>query len=151
MSDVLLIGVGNRDRADDGVGPAIADRFAGSAGVDVLVREGDLADLALAWAGYRAVIVVDAAAGRPVGSITIDDAASAGGSGSPQVSTHGLGLAEAIELARRLGRMPSRLVVIEVGGRDFGLGPMSRPLERALDGVVECVACVVEDLAHPVG
>ena len=147
MTGVLVVGVGNRDRADDGVGPAIADRIAESGlGVDVMVREGDLADLPLAWSGYPTVVVVDAAAGEPVGSVTIDDGVLSGSSSPGPQSTHGIGLIEAIQLARHLGRLPERLVLVAVGGRNFGLGGMTTELERALPGLAACIGGFVEDL-----
>ncbi len=39
-----------------------------------------------------------------------------------RTSTHHLGLAEAVELARALGRLPQRLVVYGVEGASFEIG-----------------------------
>jgi hydrogenase maturation protease len=56
--------------------------------------------------------------------------------GSIGLSTHGLGIADAIELARRLHSLPARLRVFGVTGRDFEYGPMSRSLRCRLQGLV---------------
>lgn len=37
-------------------------------------------------------------------------------------SSHGIGLGHTVELARVLGRLPARLTVLAVVGRDFGFG-----------------------------
>ena len=51
-------------------------------------------------------------------------------------STHGLGLGEAIELARAMGELPSRIVVYGIEGRDFARGRgLSREVEAALEEV----------------
>jgi len=61
----LVIGVGNRDRGDDAVGPVVADAVADRCGdaVESIVVEGDLADLALRWGDAQTVVVVDAMVG----------------------------------------------------------------------------------------
>ena len=50
------------------------------------------------------------------------------------MSTHGFGLAEAIELARTLGQLPARCIVFAIEARSFELGaPLSPELVRAVD------------------
>ncbi len=49
-------------------------------------------------------------------------------------STHALGLGEAIELARALGRLPGRLLVYGVEGADFGTGEGLSPAVTAALG-----------------
>jgi hydrogenase maturation protease len=48
-------------------------------------------------------------------------------------STHSLGLAEAVELARALKRLPKRLTVYGIIARSFEPGPLSPEVERAVD------------------
>lgn len=145
----LLVGVGHRDRADDGAGPAVVDevRRRGGCGTeeprfDTLVREGDLADLALCWDGYDDVTIVDAChTGRPAGSVVAVDPEHIVGGAS--FSTHGIGLGEAITLAARLGRLPAVIRVVGVEGRHFGWGPLSPEVASAIptiaDGLIETV------------
>ena len=53
-------------------------------------------------------------------------------------SGHGLGLAEAVVLGRNLGRLPRRLQVYAVPGRDFSPGPgLSPETARAVEATAE--------------
>ena len=63
MTPVLLIGYGNTLRRDDGAGPAVVARFAGRAGLRVLVVHQLVPELADELAGCRRVVFVDAAVG----------------------------------------------------------------------------------------
>ena len=58
-------------------------------------------------------------------------------------STHALGLAEAVELARSLGRLPQRVVVYGIEGESFAFGKgLSAAVAAAADRVTEEVlAC----------
>ncbi len=70
---LLVIGVGNRDRGDDAVGPIVCDLVGGLGlpHIATLVFEGSVLDLPLHWEPDDRVVIVDAAApaGRP-GRIT---------------------------------------------------------------------------------
>ena len=130
-----VIGLGNEWRGDDGVGIEVARRLGG--------RElgGEPIELAEALAGEPEVTVVDAvSSGAPPGTVHTFDASTEplparlfGAS-----STHALGLAEAVELARSLGRLPDRVVVYGIEGSSFGFGKgLSPEVERAADRLVE--------------
>ena len=144
---VLVIGVGQRDRGDDAVGPAIAQRAAGllPAGVTVLERA-EPAALIDTWAGAALVVVTDAvrSGGQP-GTVHILHACHGPlplGTGAG--STHGLGLAEVIELGRVLGRLPPDLVVVGVEAGQFRLGePMSPAVASSVELAARAVAEVV--------
>jgi hydrogenase maturation protease len=52
-------------------------------------------------------------------------------------STHALGVGQALELGRALGRAPGRVVLLGVEGAAFAMGdPMTPAVEAALDEVV---------------
>ncbi len=138
----LVIGVGNRDRGDDGVGPAVVDELRRRGiPVETVIREGDLADLAVVWRGHDDVVIVDACrSGRPVGTVEVIDPTDA--VPAAPWSTHGLGVAEGVELARRLGRLPRSLRIVGVQGTRFDPGPLSPELRSALAAVVDRVAAV---------
>lgn len=114
----LVIGLGNPDRADDGIGVAVARRVAEYVPVGVRVAENiQPTSLVDAWEPDDEVVIVDAmVSGRAPGSLMIVDATRerlpAGGWGSG--GTHAMGLADAVELARALGRMPRWLVVVGI-------------------------------------
>jgi hydrogenase maturation protease len=138
--NILIIGIGNRFRGDDAAGLCVADRLrAGTIdGAAVIESSGEAAELMEMWVDTDHVIVVDAVrSGAPAGAVHRFDArANSLPSQSFQTSTHSFGLAEAVELARSLGRLPRRLIVYGIEGSDFGHGSaLSAPVAGALDEV----------------
>jgi hydrogenase maturation protease len=86
------------------------------------------------------VIVVDAAAplGRSGRIHRLDLTARPLPAGFSCSSTHALGLAEAVELARSLGRLPRRLIAYVVEGERFDVGaPLSPAVANAVDITAE--------------
>lgn len=127
---------------DDAVGTLVADRLRAVAGVEV-VRVGDPTDLLNLCPGYERVVVVDAVcSGAPPGTLHRWDVGTAPlpERGFRGLSTHGLGLREVVDLARSLGLLPPRMVVLGVEGRSFQLGaPLSEEVRQALDRLLEWV------------
>ena len=123
---VLLLGVGNPLRGDDGIGPRLARLVTGAVpqGVVVRCRHGDLLDLVDECAGYDALVCVDAAApaGSPGRTHRFNLAVRALPSMLLPTSSHGLGLVDALELARALGTLPSRVVVYAIEAQAFDQG-----------------------------
>lgn len=145
MRRVLMLGIGNRYRSDDGVGPVIAERLC-ALGIPAEERSGEGADLIDAWQGYDAVIVVDACrSGATPGTVMrIDATAEPLPAGLFHYSSHLFGLAEAVETARALGRLPPRLTVFGIEGAAFGFGDTLSPaVEAAVDEVVRLVVAEV--------
>jgi hydrogenase maturation protease len=145
----VVVGVGNEFRRDDGVGWAVVERLAGMvrrvpslAGVDLAVSDGDPGRLIGAWQGAELGIVVDAAhahPGRP-GRVHRLEMERGRLAASAATSSHGMGLGEAVELARVLGWLPERLVVFAVEGEDASVGHgMSAPVAAAVGPVAERV------------
>ena len=139
---VLVAAIGNPDRGDDGFGPAVADRLQGRvpAGVRVIECGGDVLSLIEEWAGFSAVLVVDAAApiGRPGRIHRLDLHGPSPLVAFARGSTHAFGIAEAVELARILGRLPRHLVVYLVEGERFDIGARLSPaVNDAVDRVAE--------------
>ena len=134
----LLIGVGNAWRGDDAAGLAVARRARELGALDVLEHEGDAVALIDAWSSAGSVVVFDAAAsGAPPGTIHRFDARAAPlPAAHLRSSTHAFGVADAIELARVLGRLPSRLDVLAIEGSNFELGAaMTPPVTVAVERV----------------
>ena len=125
-SGVVVIGVGNAWAGDDAAGLLVARmvRDRAPAGVAVIEHEGEPTALVDAWDGAALAIVVDATlGGGRVGEVRVIDATHAPLPASfTGTSTHAFGLGEAIELARALGRLPSRLVVVGIEGNSFEAG-----------------------------
>ena len=139
---VLVIGVGNPDRGDDGVGWRVVELLADE--VPTLRCRGDASALMEAWADASEVIVVDAmSSGAPVGTIRFG---AAGILPQSQTSSHGFGLAQAIALAGALGSLPPHLTVIGIEGGSYGHGA---PLTAAVEVAAGSVAATIrEDISE---
>jgi hydrogenase maturation protease len=126
-----VIGIGNEWRSDDGAGLEVARRLGGRQ-----LQSGPIG-LVSAFDGAEEVTIVDAvSSGAPPGTVHEFEA---GAEPLPVAlfgssSTHALGLAEAIEIARSLGRLPVRVRVIGIEGArfDYGRG-LSPDVERAVE------------------
>jgi len=140
----LIIGLGNEYRHDDAVGLVVARRLREAAPESVLVLEetGEGASLLESWRDADTVILIDAVrSGAKPGTVhRIDAQAQPIAKKFFRFSTHAFGLAEAVELARALGRLPPRLIVYGVEGRNFEAGVgLSPEVQAAVEGVVEAV------------
>jgi len=146
---VLVIGVGNRHRGDDAVGPVVAEALAArwSESIDTAVVEGDLSALPLMWSAEQKVIIVDAAvvvdqSVAVPGTVIQFDGLSRRWPVETGISSHGFGLATAIELARRLDRLPASLTVLAVavdGDCLDHMEPLSPPVSEAVGLLVDRV------------
>jgi len=153
---VVVIGVGNEFRRDDGVGPQVLARLRERvpAGVQLVVSDGEPVRLIEAWAGASLALVIDAVRAQAASTgrlhrfeLERDDVDQA-----RAVSSHGLGLGDAIGLARALDLMPDRLVVHAVEATEFGHGVGLTPAVAAAVGgltaaVLRDLAAVLRDLA----
>ena len=84
-------------------------------------------------------MVVDAAAsGASPGTVHRFDARAAPlPAAHLRSSTHAFGVADAVELARALGRLPGRLDVYAIEGGDFSLGAgLTPPVAAAVEALV---------------
>ena len=157
-SPAVVIGVGTIHRGDDGVGSEVA-RAVRTRGCLASVHELDGEPLSLmeAWRDADTAIVIDAVA--PVhdgeappmpGRLHRFDASDAP---LPAVhrgsnSTHGLGLADAVELARAMGQLPRRLIVLGIEGDTFEPGASVTPAVRAaIEAAADAVQCALEAVA----
>lgn len=155
MSGVLVVGLGQPGRGDDAVGPAVAGRVRdlGVAGARVM-QEPDPSALLADWAGADLVVIADAVrSGCRPGTVHLLHA----GHGPLPVrtgagGTHDFGLAEVIELARSLGRMPPDLVIVGVEAGQFRPGePLTPEVAAAVDTAARTVAGVVRTVAAEPG
>jgi hydrogenase maturation protease len=147
---VLVVGIGNPDRGDDGIGAAVAERLAGRLPDDVtlLARRSDMLALIHDWEGFDALVCIDAAApmGAPGRVHRFDLAHDELPRELAFASSHALGLAEAIELARTLSLAPAEIVVYAVEGVSFdGGAPLSAVVAEAAPDVA---GRVIEEVAR---
>jgi hydrogenase maturation protease len=139
-----IIGCGNRARMDDGVGVVVAERLR-KVGIDVVVESGEALALIDSWKGENEVVLVDAVStGAPPGTVhTWNDPHLLSLAGTPS-STHGFGVAEAVELAWVLGRLPRKMLVYGIEGKSFKHGyDISHELQPAIEEVVQRITAYV--------
>lgn len=141
---MLVIGVGNTYRGDDGVGPAVIALLRADPlpGLQLLECDGDCSTLLNAWHKAGTVVLIDAvSSGAPPGTIYRFDALA-----QPlprQVSfqsTHAFGVADALALGRILGQLPASLVLYAIEGKTFAIGAaMCEEVESAIQEVAQMV------------
>ncbi len=151
MPPILLIGIGNEYRSDDGAGLAAIRALKARELPDALViaSPSDGAELMELWKSAAKVILIDAvsSAGVPGSVYRFDAHAQPIPACVSFLSTHTFGLAEAIELARALHLLPRYLVVYAIEGRNFAIGTgLSREVAKAVQEVVEQVTYEVHAL-----
>lgn len=138
----MVIGIGNSDRGDDAAGRLVARALRGRLPPEVAVVEHDGEATALLACLEEAAVayLIDACAstGRPGAVRRFDAAAAPLPQDASSLSTHGLGLGEALELARALGQLPARCVVYAIEAESFEAGePLSPPVAAAIGEAVE--------------
>jgi hydrogenase maturation protease len=123
------------------VGVRVAEALASNLppGVALRTRTGDMLGLIDDWAGYEHVLCIDAAApmAAPGRIHRIDTAREPLPTAPGLSSSHGIGIAEALALARTIGKAPEILIVFAVEGASFEVGA---PLTPTVAGVVAEVA-----------
>lgn len=148
---ILIIGIGNDHRHDDAAGLIAVRRLRARQLPRVAIFEASAEGTALMnlWQDAETVIFIDAVeSSAPPGTIHRFDAQT---QPLPRTifccSTHAFGLAEAVELARALDRLPSRLLVFGIEGRDFAQGSgLSPEVENALPTLLKTVTRELESL-----
>lgn len=147
---VIVIGVGNEYRGDDGVGRRVARelRLRAPRTMTILEATGEGTALLESWKGADTVILIDAvASGAYPGTIQrLDARAQPLPAGFLHTSTHAFGVAQAVEMARALDQLPRSLVIYGIEGKTFdpdtGLSP---EVEHAAGEVVERVLREIQE------
>ena len=149
---VRVIGLGRQTAGDDGAGPAVIAELARRgvpAGVE-LHQLADPSDLLPLVDGPGRVVIVDAVLGRPAGRVLVLTPEALSAQATVPSSSHGLGVGQALALARVLAvdaaRPEVRLIGITIESPDgprVGLSP-----EIAL-AVIEAADCVLRVVTQP--
>lgn len=139
---VVVIGVGNDFRGDDAAGLLAARRLRPHAGVRAIEHTKDGLSLMEHWRPLDHVVVVDALrSGHDPGTVFRFEATEGPVPGDAGwVSSHSPGVAEGIEMARALGRLPASLTVYGIEAEHVDPG----------DGVTPAVADAVEEVARAI-
>ncbi len=148
----IVVGIGNIERGDDGAGRAVARllRHMLPDSVRIVEQDGEATALLTALEGAIAAYLIDACVSNaPPGTVHRIDANSAPlPQASSDLSTHGFGLAAAIELARTLGKLPPRTIVYAIEAESFDVGaPLSESVAPATVIVADRIRSEIEETA----
>jgi hydrogenase maturation protease len=150
QSKTLLVGIGEEFRQDDAIGRLILrqlqSQLQGNEAIDTLELTGDCVNLIEAWQGYDRVFLFDATqTGQPPGSICrLDVHQQTLLADVFPSSTHLFGVAETIELARTLDRLPAQFIIYGIEGKQFSLGcDLTLVVKQA---ILEVVKMLMEEL-----
>lgn len=141
---MVVIGVGNEYRRDDGAGLAVVTSLRDRVppGVELVLTDGEPTRLIETWTGAVLAVVVDAVRADPPAPGRVHrfelDRPLAGETRT--ASSHGFGLDDAIQLALALDRMPGRLIVHAIEAADLSQGTgLTQPVAAAVDEVADAV------------
>lgn len=147
MSRVQVIGIGNIDRGDDAAGRLVARRLkALNPMLNVIELDGEASTLVDRLGRLDAAYLVDACcSGRLPGSVSRFDIGQAALPAEMLGwSTHVMGVAQAVELARALGCLPAQCIMLAIEGQNFLPGaPVSAPVKAAADRLAATLAAEV--------
>jgi hydrogenase maturation protease len=132
---MVVIGVGNEYRRDDGAGltvvTSLRDRV--PPGTELVLTDGEPTRLIEVWTGAALAVVFDAVRADPprpgrVHRFVLDRPLAGA---TRTASSHGFGLDDAIRPALALDRMPGRLIVHAIEAADLSQGTGLTPLGAA--------------------
>ena len=139
---MLILGCGNPDRSDDAAGLLVVRKLR-KLGIEAREHPGDALALIEAWSGAKDVVVIDTTvSGGTSGRIRCWDGGQVHfAAGEFRCSSHALGVADAVELARALDRLPAKLTIYGIEGKRFDRGgPPSLEVIEAADRLAEEIA-----------
>jgi hydrogenase maturation protease len=141
---MLIIGCGNRDRGDDAAGLLVAERLR-EIGIPATICSGEASDLIELWRGLDDVIVIDAVLTYvEPGTIQCFESERIPDCGKLSSSTHGMGLAEAVQLARNLACLPVHLRVYGIEGRRFEIGAeLSEGVRKSVEDLARRISAQI--------
>ena len=132
-----IIGIGNLLRRDDAAGRLLASRIKKDfPALDIIELDGEMTSLMEAWEGVDEAIVIDAiqSESKPGSIYCLDVSEEPLPAFCQQSSTHGFGLAEAIELSRTFASLPQKMTVYGIEAMDLQSGEgLSSAVAQAVD------------------
>jgi hydrogenase maturation protease len=148
-SRCVVIAIGNPGRGDDGAGHEVVRliRKNGPSHVEAVEASADAMTLIAHLNGTSSAYVVDACvSGATPGTVRrFDVRCTPLPQDANSVSTHGLGLAQGLELASTLAMLPSRCIVYAIEGASFETeAPLSPSVARAAADVARRIREEIE-------
>ena len=142
-SKMLVLGIGNSFRRDDGIGPAVVSHLIADADledIDILDGGTDGVSLLEYLKGYEKALIIDAVdMGMAPGEIRVFSPDEARLIRADALSTHGIGLAEVIGMLKIL-KIEVELRIIGIQAKDvtFGEG-LSPEVSSKIETILELV------------
>ncbi len=142
---ILVVGMGNEYRRDDGIGVVVARHLKSIVGrsddVDIVEAVDASNIIDMMEMGYKKIIIVDALPFNTVGEVyrfRKGSLLNMNGHLIHPSSTHAMDIIEAVRLAETLGIANDiDVVILGVGSKDFGIGKgLSKELEERMEMVV---------------
>nr|WP_286207167.1 hydrogenase maturation protease [Thermomicrobium sp. CFH 73360] len=152
---MLVIGLGNPLRGDDGVGIWVAEHIAAANWPGVMAVALESSDPTLffsLWHGFTLVYLVDAViAPYPVGTILrLNLARRRRTTRVPTATTHIIDLWEILELARTFGELPPRLMLYGIVSDSFQFGKgLSPEVELAAQKLLTRLWRLAQHIGRP--
>ena len=151
--EIVVVGLGNSYRSDDGVGIVAAAALKDLAlpGVRVVTGIAEPMGLLDAWSGAKLAVVIDAGVATPsmpggIRRCTLGDVVDA-----PEgLSSHRIDIARTRALGQVLGRLPEALVVFTIEAADTGHGIGLTPrVAAAVPEVVNMALAEINGTPYP--
>lgn len=140
----LILGIGNKFRSDDGAGVVAAESIlkSGINKFDVKILDGEGTEIMEVWKDYDNVIIIDAVQNNgssgKIHEINANDMVLE--SDFFNYSSHAFGLAEAINVAKVMNKLPKFLIVYGIEGDHFQFDTkLTSKIELAVNKTVELI------------
>lgn len=151
-NQICVVGIGNKDCGDDGIGAAVIQRLETMElnGTIPILASGEPVGLIGILADHEVAILVDAIdVINGEGKIHRYDASTEALPSElfSNYSTHSMGIYDAIEMSRVLDEIPEKLIVFGMEGKNFQPGDtMSPKVTENLDELVNRIRSEITDL-----
>ena len=150
MAEIAIIGIGNAMRGDDSAGLAVIDALQQKTPPHVLIAKSraDVGELLSYFETNRIVYLIDACIADQSADTwkRLDALQEKINFERPQTSTHGFSVAQAIDLAKILGKLPSKLIIYAIFASRYSIGDVrSAEVEKAIALVAQSI---LEEIAH---
>jgi hydrogenase maturation protease len=148
--EILVVGIGNGLRSDDGVGRHVAEQLFDDPrvkGARVLACHQLTPELAVDVSTASLVVLVDARIdGGPPGTVHVERLETGRAARAPSGSSHGFDPAELIDLTGRLYGPPPPVVLVTVTSGSIAVGDtLSTAVAAAVPEAADAVAQVILD------
>lgn len=143
MDDIAIVGIGNPERGDDGVGWAVIDLLENKSDIPLYKVRDDFFELVELFAEHKTVFCIDGCLMKE-GYKRIDARKEKIPSDISNTSTHGLNLSQAIAMAESLDQLPSTLIVYAIGIEQYEVG--TKISSKVLHQAETIVPILLEDI-----